>query len=393
MLSLVRPALVVCAPPRLDPDIESPQSQDIVVDRDPDALFLIMFSSGTTGKPKGICHRLNSVVGSASSFAKLSGMGCDTRLYHVLPMAYMAGFLNTMLAPLVAGGCIVQGPLFSPKVGLDFWRRPLQADVNTLSLIPSIAITLCRLTRDLDVARRVVDRSSTIQCTSQSIASALRRQFLAKFGEPLQDCYGVTELGGPLSVQSRDDAYGEDNAGRLLPELELDLRPAPQGENELWLRSPFMMMGYLEETGISPAASDDGFLSTGDTAQVQDGKLRVTGRCKDIIIRGGINVSPLMIENAINEVEGVEEVAVVGVGHEFWGEIIVAYVSPTGESDASDLKAAIRSHCMGRLSPGEQPDETILVEEFPRATTGKIQKNVLRHRIASHQAREALTHA
>ncbi|MDJ0969014.1 MAG: AMP-binding protein [Kiloniellales bacterium] len=259
ILALARPALVIRETPALDPGLAAPADGDIRFEGANAETFGIFFSSGTTGRPKGICHRLESFLGSALSFGRLAGFSAKTRLYHVLPMAYMAGFHNTMLTPLLAGATLVEGPQFSSRTALDFWSDPVARKANTLSLVPSIAAALCRLARDPGQARAAASGLRQVQSTAAPLNAALRGSFLETFGLPLQDCYGVTELGGPLTFQSHEAALAERPWVQPLPELACRLKNDASGEPELWVRSPFLMQGYLTETGFQAPELEDGF--------------------------------------------------------------------------------------------------------------------------------------
>jgi len=384
MLAQVRPGLVVRRPPLLDPDLKPPRLEEIVVGLDDQERFAIMLTSGTTSLPKGICHRLGAMVGSARAFAALSGMHRGTRLYHVLPMAYMAGVLNTMLAPLSVGATIIEGPAFSAATALDFWTRPTAERASFLALVPSAAAILARLSRDAQASRRAAAGFESIQCTAGQLQSAVRRQFLEAFDRPLQDCYGLTELGGPLTCQTAEDARVEENVGYPVAGLELRLLPSPFGDPELWIRSPFAMEGYLGEAGIESPFDAEGFMATGDLARVEAGKLLITGRSKDCIVRGGINVAPILIENRLGRIEGVEDVAVVGMPDDFWGEIIVACIVPTAETDPQQLRQSVLSYSGRTLDSNLRPDRVVTMESFPRASTGKVQKHSLRSYLVSH---------
>lgn len=338
--------------------------------------FLIMFSSGSTGANKAICHCLSSVLGSAASFAQLSGMSAATALYHVLPMTYMAGFLNSILAVFTAGGKIVEGPQFSMATVADFWRRPLATDANTLSVIPPLAAAICRLTRDPAKIDQVAKQFTQVQCTSQSIQDDLKQQFLEKFSLPLQDCYGMTELGGPLTFQSKDNALALNAFSEPLPELELELRE----DGALWIKSPFSMLGYLIDDELVDPFDADGFLDTGDIAalrtQMGTGKgeieIEITGRVKDIIIRAGINTSPARIESIISTAPEVDEVSVVGLPHSFWGEEIVACIVTLKRIESTE--GSILNFCRANLDSHEVPNRLIFLDELPRSFIGKVLK-------------------
>jgi long-chain acyl-CoA synthetase len=374
LLTLVSPSLVVKEVLPLIFTATSTPDDDFFLSFDQNHPFLILFTSGLTGEPKAISHSLHNIVGSAAAFADLSGMSERTRLYHVFPMAYMAGILNSFFAPLMAGASIVEGPMFSPAGVLDFLSRPLKTGVNTLSLTPTIASALCRISNRTSARDEIRSRVSQVQCTSAPIPRVLQGEFLDMFQLPLRNCYGMTELGGPLTFQNEEDARDLHDWGVPLDGLEISLRG--KAGQDLWIKSPFSMLGYLQDGRLTSPFDEEGFLDTGDLADRTGGKIQITGRKKDIIIRGGVNISPARVEGVLDGMNEVDEVAVVGVPHPFWGEAIVACVIPAaGHSDVSD-KVAIFSR--QNLSPHERPDHIVLMKEFPRSFIGKLETRKLR---------------
>lgn len=372
-LETVNPALVL---ERLNAGIVradcAPESESLAA-IDENRAFLIMFSSGSTGRNKAICHRFESVAGSARAFAKQSGFDENTRLYHVLPMTYMAGFLNAMLAVMMAGGKVIEGPQFSMQTVADFWSRPLATDANILSMIPPLAAAVCRMTRDPEKIKQVGRQFEIVQCTSQSIQADLRQRFLEKFNLPLRDCYGMTELGGPLSIQSAADALALNDFSDPLPGLEIEIRDG----GELWIHSPWTMLGYLDDGNLTSPVDDRGFLDTGDLAERENSRIRVTGRVKDIVIRGGINTSPARIESMMSTMPAISEVAVVGLPHAFWGEELVACVVPTADKPAPQDTGAILQWCRSHLDSHEVPDRIVYMTALPRSFIGKVLKRNL----------------
>ncbi len=241
-------------------------------------------------------------------------------------MAYMAGILNSFFSPLMAGASIVEGPMFSPAGLLDFLDRPLKTGVNTLSVTPTIASALCRISKMTSARDELRSKVRQVQCTSSPIPRALQEEFLKTFGIPLQNCYGMTELGGPLTFQNKEDAGNLQDWGVALDGLEISLRG--EAGQDLWIKSPFTMLGYLQDGRLTSPLDGEGFLDTGDLALQKGQKIQISGRKKDIIIRGGVNISPARVEGVLKGMEGVDEVAVIGVPHPFWGEAIVACVIP-----------------------------------------------------------------
>ena len=379
ILSLVTPTLVLREPPTVETD--AAETAAFSVATDPRDVCAIFFTSGTTGRPKGVRHSLAALVGNVVSFNSITGLGEHTCLYHVLPMAYMAGFLNTFLSPVMAGGTVVIGPRFSPQTALDFWSRPQTEGANAVWLSPSIAAALCRVVRDIAAVRQVAAGFSDIFCGTAPLHPVVRRDFHDTFGQPLQESYGTSEL-LLVSVQDRKQALvGAEHVGRPLVELELAFRPDEEGLKELFIRSPFEMRGYLTEKGCS-SPSRDGWMSTGDIGAVIDGNLHITGRIKDLIIRGGVNIAPRALEDAVGDVPGVLDVAVIGLPHEFWGESVVLCVEAAGDVESSALETAIRQRCRKAVARSHQPDRIVVLRSFPRAVTDKVQKHLLKQRLA-----------
>lgn len=352
------------------------------IDIDPDRLSAIFFTSGTTGRPKGVRHSLSALVGNVEVFNRMMDLGPETRMYHVLPMAYMAGFLNTLLSPIMAGGSIVLGPRFSPRSVLDFWKIARTGEAGTLWITPSIAVALQRTARDRERAGSNAAGFTQIFCGTAPLADSVRQSFLETFGVPLQESYGTSEL-LLIAGQLRDEAVKTSDVGRVLPELDVDFRPDAEGNQELTVRSPFAYLGYLTDQGVSGAESPFSFVPTGDAGELRDGKLVITGRLKDLIIRGGVNVAPIVLENAIREVPGVSDVAVVGVPHRFWGESIAACIEAYDGVERDTLTEDVRLHCRENLVRSQQPDRIEIFEHLPRAVTGKVQKNVLQAKLSA----------
>ena len=381
ILSMAAPTVTLRSPPPINHQCAPLDDCEFAIDAS--SCGAVFFTSGTTGKPKGVRHSWLTLMGNVAAFNRLMRIQRQTRMYHVLPMAYMAGFLNTILSPLVAGGTVILGPRFSPATALDFWAQPAREAANAIWITPSIAAAIARLTRDQHAARRAAGGFDSVLCGTAPLPSGIRRTFLEQFGVPLQESYGTSEL-LLISAQSRAQAelMGAD-AGTPLAELEIAFRRDSEGRDEIMVRSPFALLDYLTQDGPASAhVSDDGFMPTGDVGKLDKGVLQITGRIKDIIIRGGINISPRTVEDALGDVPGVEDVAVIGVPHEFWGEKLVACIETAPQADKEKVEAAVRQRCRERLARSHQPDHIAVLAMFPRAVTGKVQKHVLQQSFA-----------
>ena len=341
----------------------------------------IFFTSGTTGRPKGVCHTLEALVGNVVAFNQSHGLDVATRLYHVLPMAYMAGFLNTLLSPWLAGGVVLLGPRFRPADALQFWQRPLDWNANAIWLTPTLAAMLARMNRDAAIAYQVGVSLRHVFCGTAPLPDATRAAFRACFGRALQESYGMSEV-LLVAAQSRIEAELERGVGRLLPNVAAAFRVAPElHADEIVIHTPWALTGYLLEQGEGSPLLVDGGMPSGDLGEVVDGHLTITGRLKDLIIRGGLNVSPVSVEDVLLHQNGVLEAAVVGLPHEFWGETIVACLVAEVGQDTVALQAALHARCLAELSDGMRPDRYVWLPALPRASTGKIQKFLLRERL------------
>lgn len=342
------------------------------------AVAAVFFTSGTTGQPKGVCHTLDALVGNAMAFNESQGLSYRTRLYHVLPMAYMAGFLNTLLSPWLAGGTVVLGSRFRPVEALRFWQRPLAWCANAIWLTPTLAAVLVRTNRDPETARQVGEQFRHVFCGTAPLSPTVRTSFRAAFGCPLQESYGMSEVLF-VSAQTREEAEKTCNVGRLLPGVSVSLRAIREGgRDELVVHTPFALAGYLLEQGEGSPLLEDGGMPSGDVGHMEnDGTLVITGRLKDLIIRGGLNVSPITIENVLVREAGVLEAAVIGAPHDFWGEAIVACVVAEASLDSATLLASLQKRCVSELGEGMRPDRFVFRKTLPRASTGKVQKHLL----------------
>jgi len=313
-------------------------------------------TSGTTGKPKKIVHSFPHMVENAKAFNKLVNMRSDVVMYHCMPRDHMAGFLNTILCPTLAGGKVVFGPVFSPTSALSFWEQPVLSKCNMMWITPTMASGLIRLVRDKDVAKRNAGGFDQIFCGTAPLSQKLRYSWMDAFGIPLQGSYGTSEH-MLISSQTKADAWnGDMSYGGIVDGITL-------------------AFGEEDEILVS---KDNGreYSVTGDTGRLVGGNLHVTGRLKDIIIKGGENVSPGLIEDTIREIPGIVDAAAVGKPHEFWGETVTVFIEGSLSDD-------ILSRCRKALPISHCPDEIIVVDELPRTATGKVRKEVLRQRFVN----------
>jgi long-chain acyl-CoA synthetase len=351
-------------------------------------LFSIMFTSGTTSTPKGVAHRIGSLLGNAVAFNSVQGFGPTNRFLHVLPMAYMAGFLNALLCPFMAGASVVLARPFDAHSMLRFWQPVLHYGADTFWMVPSMLTALLRVDRDPSIPAYTRAHVKTICVATAPLSYQTQQDFEKKYGVDLFESYGLSEL-LIVSGNTRHHERKPRSVGHLLPGVDVrgindqGVITARGNDGELWVQTPYLMAGYLNYDTLQPEPVDPAdWFPTGDIGHLDDdGHLFITGRAKDLIIRGGINISPRAIEEIVLQHVAIEDVAVIGVPHSFYGEEVVAFIQLKGGHTLEAVRSSLESLCREHLAVGSAPTRFIEVGEFPRSTAGKIQKARLREQL------------
>jgi fatty-acyl-CoA synthase len=349
----------------------------------PDDPAQIQYTSGTTGFPKGaLLHHRGLTNNARMAFARAMLREGETVL-NFMPMFHTSGCAVLTLGSVQFGCRMIIAKLFDPPRLLDI----MQAErVELLLGVPTMLVGLCEAQaaqpRDLASMRMAVSGGSMVP-------PELIRSVRSLFGCDFETVYGQTET-SPIVTQTKITDSGEDSCetvGQPSGQTEISIRDpqansvVPIGEiGEICARGYCVMLGYNDNPKATAEAIDaDGWLHTGDLGTMDErGYVRVTGRVKEMIIRGGENLFPAEIENVLLEHPDVVEVAVVGVPDERWGEVVACFVRLA--PDARMDEGALRAHCRAHLAPQKTPAHWIEVAEWPLTGSGKIQKFVLRDR-------------
>ncbi len=383
LLSDDAPALRISIGGTEAPDYEAflaaANATDPMVALDELAAWTIVYTSGTTGRPKGVVlsHRARALTFTAS--AREWGYGPGSRSVAVSPMYHGAG-LSYSYGPVWCGGSVTILSRWEPEQFLHVARRDA---AQVAFLVPTHAQTLRAL--DEDVLRGdALASMRTVYFNAAPLSVPLKSWVLD--GLPhvgVHELYGSTEAGVVANLRPADAARKAGTVGPpwLYTEVRLigdDGHEVGVGEpGELFSRAPWLMTGYLDDpAATAECTTDDGFLSAGDLATVDDeGHLSIVGRKKDMIITGGVNVYPREIEELIAAHPGVAEVAVVGLADDTWGEAVTAFVVPRRPGlDLADVANGLE----GALARYKLPRGWHLVDELPHSTAGKILKRELR---------------
>jgi acyl-CoA synthetase (AMP-forming)/AMP-acid ligase II len=398
------PAVVFPGQPAPDLAHADPFAAAPVAD-DADPLAAIFYTTGTTGRPKGVMHTHAGLLDSVWRMQELQAAFFSggpmtravrvarvvrrygTRLRHGLgvqtwltPLAVhsVAGFRFSLQA-LLCGHRLVLMDRFHPATML---RQVQEERANVLAVAPSML--------EVALAVRDIDRYDLSSLLVVGLGGAPTDPDLVRRARRTLRCavvvgYGATETGGGVLVSRMEDGERElaETVGRPFPGAEVKVvdeqrREVPRGSaGELACRSKAIMAGYLggnDET--TQVVDDDGWYYTGDLATIDhEGYVRILGRKRDVIIRGGAKVIPAEVEAVLGEHPGIVRAAVVGVPDRFAGEAVHAFVVPAGTAPAL---AEIRRHCAERLDPGKVPDAVHVVSELPVTESGEVRKTDLR---------------
>jgi len=341
----------------------------------------IQYTSGTTGVPKGaLLHHRGLVNNARFTFARGEVRVGDTVL-NFMPMFHTSGSSVLTLGCVTHGCRMILAALFDPPRMLELME---EERVEVLLGVPTMLTALCEAQatkpRDLSSVRMVISGGSMVP-------PELVRKVRELFGCAFETVYGQTETSPVLTQTSTSDSLADlcETVGRPLPQTEISIRDpttnatAPTGAvGEICSRGYCNMLGYNDNPDATARAIDaEGWLHTGDLGTMDArGYVRVTGRVKEMIIRGGENLFPAEIENVLLEHPDVAEVAVVGAPDERWGEIVVCFVRLTAGAGLD--AGALRAHCRRHLAPQKTPAHWVAVESWPLTGSGKIQKFVLR---------------
>jgi long-chain acyl-CoA synthetase len=349
------------------------------VQRDPGDTAVLLYTSGTTGRPKGVKLTHFQLFMNARAHVEAFSMDEEAITIAVMPLFHALGLSGLLNATVFAGGTVVLLPKFDPLKVLDAVER------HRATILHGVPTMYHALLNHPD--RDLYDTSSLRHCGSAgaAIAAELLDSFEATFGVAILEMYGLTES-GPLASYNRPDHRKPYSIGtpiwgteiQIWNEKNCPLPPGRQNVGELVIRGHNTMAGYLDNEEATAEAFAGGWLHSGDLGYIdEDGFLFIVDRKKEMIIRGGYNVYPREVEEVLYSHPAVFECAVVGVPDERLGEEVRAYVSlKMGESaDPTELIDFVKD----RVAAYKYPRSVVIITDLPKTATGKILKRDLTH--------------
>ena len=345
------------------------------VAEDDDAL--LMYTSGTTGKPKGVVLSHRSVAAGGEFTSRAHELNAEDRVMCALPLYHINGQIVTAVAPLVHGGSVVMPHRFSVS---NYWPTVVQYRCTWINVVPTI---IAYLLNAPDPRASGLDLHAIKFCRSASapLPPELHRAFEEKFGISIIETFGMTETNAPCftnpyargerKIGSPGRAFG--NEGKVIdPQSGKDVPAGVVGE--LMVRGDNVMKGYYKDPeNTCRTLEPDGWMHTGDLGYIDaDGFVFVTGRIKELIIKGGENIAPREIDEALLGHPAVLDAAAVGIPDRHYGqEIMACVVLRPGRACTDD---ELRAFCESRLGRYKTPKVFRFVAELPRGPSGKVQR-------------------
>ncbi len=348
----------------------------------PDQIIRIVFTSGTTGLPKAIMHTNNTLAHSGRTVRADFNHDADDVVLMYVPFSANYGAIMGLQLPVTVGARMVLMDRFSATRALDLIER------EKVTYVPGTPTAFIALLNSPAIEHARLESLRLLLSAGASFPVQSIKELRQKFKTTFIDSFGMNEFGMGFWCLPEDDPDEVDGSiGRAIPGVEArvvdaDGRPVPLGETgELVIKSAGMCAGYHNNAEANASSWDEeGWFHSGDLATLDDkGYFRVVGRSKDVIIRGGANVSPREVEEVLIREPRIREVSVIGLPDEYYGEVVCACVIPKpGEKPTVD---EIQAYLKTRIASYKLPSRVVMLNEFPRNSMGKVRKEVLKERV------------
>ena len=344
---------------------------------------IILYTSGTTGKPKGATLTHANILSNARSCVSVFGFTAEDVIFGGLPLFHAFGQTVSMNAAFAASATVALLPRFTPDGALNLMER---AGVSVLAAVPSMYVSLvAALEAEPERARSLRGRIRFGISGGSPLPAPVHSALKMLIECPVYEGYGLSETSPVVSFNQAEFGMVLGSVGRVLPGVQVQVR-CPQGSEcapgvsgQLWVRGENVMAGYWNNPAATAEVFGGEWFANGDVARVDEqGNIFIVDRIKDMVLRNGYSVYPREIEDVLYTHEQVQSVAVLGVPDERVGEEVVAVVMPRLGADEGVLQAELNALARTRLAAYKYPRRYVMVESMPLGPTGKILKRDLR---------------
>lgn len=338
----------------------------------PKELALLLYTSGTTGKPKGVMLTADNLLAETSYIREGHQLTSDDTAMQILPLFHINGFVIGFLTPYTTGETLILPPKFSVS---HFWQWIEKYQVRWVSAVPTIiSMILSRTPKEYKGARCM----RFLRSASAPLPDAVLKEFQDRFQIPIIESFGISEGGsqistnpvnGPRKVGSAGIAVGNilqavDDKGNVLPPGEI---------GEIRVKGDNVFQGYFRKSEETKESLRNGWFYTGDLGYFDtDGYIFLKGRKKELINRAGEKFSPREIDEILYQIPGVELAAAVGVPDKLYNEEVVAYIKP--REGAVLTEEDVQNACKGKIADFKIPKKVFFTDDFPKGPSGKIQR-------------------
>jgi len=344
----------------------------------PDDVAVVLHTSGTTSRPKQVPLLQRNLMASARNIGAHYRLGPGDVSFCVMPLFHVHGLLASMFATLGSGGSVIVPRRFTAQ---RFWRQAREHGATWLSAGPTLHQMI------LDAGAGPPGSLRFARSCSSALSPALLDRAEQAYGVPMLEAYGMTEashqmssnplppsarIPGSVGVQTGTQIAIADRGGTVLGDGQV---------GEVVIRGPGVMSGYVANPVATAEAFYGDLFRTGDLGVLRDGYLYLEGRIKEMIIRGGENISPIEIEQVLLSHPAVRDAVCFGVSDDKYGELVGAAVTLKAEAEARELI----DHCRGQLAPFKVPASIRILDQIPRTATGKVQRRRVAEFVAGQE--------
>jgi len=332
-----------------------------------DKNLLLMYTSGTTGEPKCIVYSISSFIENGNKFIKFHNITSSDRFILLLEISYMAGYYNMFLVPFLAEASIVIKQSFVPQDILKFWNEIIKYEVNILWFVPTIIKLLNKLDRNLKGKEYCENNIKYIFSCTAPLDLKDKIYFKNKYNKQIFNTYGLSET---LFISSENgNNYKEisNYVGQPIVNINID-------NEEICVLNDNIFEGYLSPHKNTVSILNDKIFFTGDLGELKNDSLYIIGRKKNIIIKGGVNINPKILEDKIKILDFIVDVAVVGVKDKIFGEKAVAVVVVLQDKEEINFINELRLFSKSNFSKDTQIDDFIIFDNLPLNRNNKVNK-------------------